>query len=381
MEIDNTASNEQPAQQPQPEQQPAEQQQKVPVQEEKPDTRSFDELSPEEQQDMIKTSFFGEDYGEDSEYDDEKSEDEQPEQKPEDQSETEEETKTEKADGDQEESEKEEEKEDSAGEEDKGENSPLYSAEEFLSLSPETVNPDRLPQAARLVHNQYIKWFNQTIAPRMNALQQFYNNAQAQAQKQPQAQQTPHQDNFNAIAKAEAARRLGVKELDEFNPDHTIMLQRVVTEMQYRQDAQKYQQQMQQQQMQQQQEQMRQFCVNIVNDVKAEYKNDFEVIDAYAEKELRKLPVENFMQVMGDLRSGDAQRVKNVYKMFADRYYAQKKTAAAPQKKQVQAPPQVIGGSSDTGSTSPSWGVRDFAKADSQRKTEMLAERFFSNYK
>ncbi|WP_282013100.1 hypothetical protein [Pyramidobacter piscolens] len=345
------------------------------------DNRGFDELSDEEQQEVLRTSFFGgiEDEPEDEggiegEKDEEEKggtpaddggadgEGKQPEGAPE----------GEKAAG-----------EDPAAAAPKGEAGNEYTPEEFLLLAPDEVDASRLPQAARIVHERDMQYYRDTIQPQLNELaqlRQFRENVlkAQQAGHQPQAQAQPKAPDFNAQVKAEAMRRLGVTSLDDFNVDHQIMVARVTGELQQAE----FQRAQAAQTRQAQAAQAQQMYGSLMGDLQREYGADFALIDRYAMAEMQKMPYQSVMQTMAELQSGDIARIKAVYKGFADRYKASKQTAAPAQpaaKKEVEAPPKVIGGSGGDAGAGMSWGEKDFARASQKDQVRMLQDAFFKN--
>lgn len=262
-----------------------------------------------------------------------------------------------------------------------GEAPGLYTPEEFLLLSPEEVDSARLPEAARIVHERDMRYFNETIRPQLEelkALKARQNQPPAQQPQQAEGQQTPPADamqEFNNAVKKEAARRLGVESIDEFNADHNIMVSLVAGEFQraaFEQQAQARNQQMQMQAAQQN-------YARVMGELAQEYGNDFPVIDRWAMAEIQNLPFGVVNQVMNDLRSGEPAKIKNVYKQFVERYKAQKAAPAPKQQKNAATPPRLINGSNgDTGRSS-GWGIKEFRNADDDAKTAMIKEMFFND--
>lgn len=342
------------------------------------DNRGFDELSDEEQQEVLRTSFFGE-----------------IEDEPEDDGDAEAEEKKDEppagggdgADGEGKRPEGAPEGEKTPGEDPaaaapKGEAGNEYTPEEFLLLAPNEVDASRLPQAARIVHERDMQYYRDTIQPQLNELaqlRQFRENVlKAQQAGQLQAQAQPKAPDFNAQVKTEAMRRLGVASLDDFNVDHQIMVARVTGELQQAE----FQRAQVAQMRQAQAAQAQQMYGGLMGDLQREYGADFALIDRYAMVEMQKMPYQSVMQTMAELQSGDATRIKAVYKGFADRYKASKQTAAPAQpaaKKEVEAPPKVIGGSGGDAGAGMSWGERDFARASQKDQVRMLQDAFFKN--
>ncbi|OON89712.1 hypothetical protein [Pyramidobacter sp. C12-8] len=345
------------------------------------DNRGFDELSDEEQQEVLRASFFGEiedepedeggiEGGKDEEEKDgtpadgdgADGEGKQPEGAPE----------GEKAAG-----------EDPAAAAPKGETGNEYTPEEFLLLTPDEVDASRLPQAARIVHERDMQYYRDTIQPQLDELKQlrqFRENVlkAQQAGPQPQAPAQPKAPDFNAQVKAEAMRRLGVTSLDDFNVDHQIMVARVTGELQQME----FQRAQAESMRQAQAAQTQQMYGGLMGDLQREYGADFALIDRYAMAEMQKMPYQSVMQTMAELQSGDAARIKAVYKGFADRYRASKQPAAPaqpPAKKAAEAPPKVIGGSGGDAGAGMSWGEKDFARASQKDQVRMLQDAFFKN--
>ena len=180
---------------------------------------------------------------------------------------------------------------------------------------------------------------------------------------------------FNNAVKKEAARRLGVETIDEFNADHNIMVSLVAGEFQraaFEQQAQARNQQMQMQAAQQN-------YAQVMGELQQEYGSDFAVIDRWALAEMNNLPVGVANKVMNDLRSGDPVRIKGVYKQFVDRYKAAKGTPAPKQQKEVAEPPRLINGSGGGDQGSSGWGMKEWKSADADTKVRMLQETFFND--
>ena len=339
------------------------------------DNRGFDELSDEEQQEVLRTSFFGgiedepEDEG-DAEAEEKKDEPPAGGNDGKEGKQSEGTSEGEKATG-----------EDPAAAAPKGEPGNEYTPEEFLLLAPDEVDASRLPQAARIVHERNLQYYRDTIQPQLAELQQLrqFRENVLKAQQPGQAQQKqPQTPDFNTQVKAEAMRRLGVTSLDDFDIDHQIMVARVTGELQqadfYREQAERMRQA--------QAAQAQQMYGGLMGDLQKEYGGDFALIDRYAMAEMQKMPYQSVMQTMAELQSGDVARIKAVYKGFADRYKASKQPAAPaqpPAKKEVEAPPKVIGGSGGDAGAGMSWGEKDFARASQKDQVRMLQDAFFKN--
>lgn len=261
-----------------------------------------------------------------------------------------------------------------------GEAPGLYTPEEFLLLSPEEVDASRLPDAARIVHERDMKYYRETIQPQLEELKALKARQNQPPAQQPQqtAEQQPQanpMEQFNEAVKKEAARRLGVESIDEFNADHNIMVSLVAGEFQREAFAQQAQQAQQQARIQAAQRSYEQ----TMNEIAQEYGPNFAIVDRWAMNEMNNLPFGVVQQVLNDLRSGQPEKIKNVYKQFADRYRAAKGQPAPAAQKEVSAPPRLISGSSgDTGRSS-GWGLKEFKNADSESKTRMIQEMFFND--
>lgn len=328
--------------------------------------KSFGQLTDEEQQDVLRESFF-----KDVDEPDENEEADNAASSRNDGTEDEKQQPAEKAEA----------TEGAAEGTPAGEAPGLYTPEEFLLLSPEEVDSARLPDAARIVHERDMRYFNETIRPQLEelkALKARQNQPPAQQPQQTEGQQTPPADamqEFNNAVKKEAARRLGVESIDEFNADHNIMVSLVAGEFQraaFEQQAQARNQQMQMQAAQQN-------YAQVMSELQQEYGSDFAVIDRWALAEMNNLPVGVANKVMNDLRSGDPVRIKGVYKQFVDRYKAAKGTPAPKQQKEVAEPPRLINGSGGGDQGSSGWGMKEWKSADADTKVRMLQETFFND--
>lgn len=256
-----------------------------------------------------------------------------------------------------------------------------YSVEEFLSLDPLSVDSSRLPGAAKQVHEKYLQFYNSQIAPQLAELKQLRamrdklvlgEKPTAEGASRPGSDGDIPIEQFTAAVKAEASRRLGVKELDDFNSEHNIMLSMVASELSAAIQNQKQQREAQTQQIQQAQ----QSSAAAIQELQKEYGSDYSVIDAWALKELNNLPYALHERVVADLRSGDGARIKGVFKAFADRYKASKAqppVSTAPAKA-VPPAPKLIGGSGNEKAVKASWGVKDFSQAGPKQKAAMLIE-------
>lgn len=256
-----------------------------------------------------------------------------------------------------------------------------YSVEEFLSLDPLSVDSSRLPGAAKQVHEKYLQFYNSQVAPQLAELKQLRAMRDKLALGEKPAVEVASRsgsdgdipmEQFTAAVKAEASRRLGVKELDDFNSEHNIMLSMVASELSAAIQNQKQQREARSQQIQQAQ----QSSGAAIQELQTEYGSDYSVIDAWALRELNNLPYALHERVVADLKSGDGARIKGVFKAFADRYKASKAqppVSTAPAKA-VPPAPKLIGGSGNEKAVKASWGVKDFSQAGSKQKAAMLIE-------
>ena len=320
-------------------------------------SQSFDEMSYEEQENYLKDNFL-ESNGADDEDPDQSSNEESRENPSEEKAE--------------EEAEKEDESESSRAK-------PQYTTEQFLSLDPQQVDASRLPDAAKIVHDRYMKYFNDQIAPAMKELQELRafrdKVANGQIPGQPEAEKQTSEDvrqkaiDFAEAAKAEAARRLGVDVIDEFDAGHMAVVTQVATEMTNK----RLQEESSREQTSQKLQQGRQNILNAEKIMKEEFGSDFALIDQWAVQEMENLPMKTVNKITADLRSGDTDKIIAVFRMFGERYKAHIGQASAkPQEK--QNPPALINGSGNQQKSSKSWGVKDFSKASSDDQVKMLID-------
>lgn len=214
-----------------------------------------------------------------------------------------------------------------------------YTQEEFNELDPYDVDPAKLPQAARDVHQRYMDIYARQILPEMQELRAFKQKVLGDIQRAKQNQQVPR-DEFNREVRARACRALGVSEIEDFNSEHQIELARQASnlEMELRDRAQRQNQPTPEQQ---QQQTIAQNARSAYNDMVAEMP-DFKAIDRFAAKEVQNMPYSRSMQIIADLRSGDPQKIKSIYRGFAERY---RKSVSPNTTKKEAAPPKVMGGS------------------------------------
>lgn len=227
----------------------------------------------------------------------------------------------------------EEQKDEGEGEGNEPESEPVpYTEDEFNSIDPFEIDPGRLTKDGAAVHRRYMQMYREQILPELERLRAFRQRAEEIAAANG-AQRDPRQEFANEV-KARAARALGVQELDELNPEHLIELSRqsvmLQNELAAREGA----------------ERGRQETMRRMEALKAalhEEIADFDVIDRFAKADLNNLPYARAQKVIADLQSGDAGRIRSVYKMFSERYAASKKKKTEPA---APAPAKVIRSSS-----------------------------------
>ena len=234
-----------------------------------------------------------------------------------------------------------------------------YTDEEIGSLDPFEVDPERLPSAAQAVHKRYMQMYRESVLPELEQLRAFRQRAEEIARAN-DARRDPRQEFANEV-KTRAARSLGVQEIDELNPEHLIELSRQSVMLQnemYAQDS---------------AERGRQDMARRMDALKASLREEipnFEALDRFAKADLENLPYSKAQRVIGDLRSGDPQRIRAVYKMFGERYAASKKKPASP----VQAPPAKVIHASSGVSMPKSVDYDGFAGASADEQARMIMD-------
>ena len=117
--------------------------------------------------------------------------------------------------------------EEAAVEEDTVEEPVFYTEEELLRLDPYQVDPDKLPEPAKVVHKKYLDIFNKSILPELQQLRAFRQKVESDIQAA-QARVNPREAFVNEV-RNRAMRELGVTELDELNQENVIELSRQPT--------------------------------------------------------------------------------------------------------------------------------------------------------
>ena len=236
----------------------------------------------------------------------------------------------------------------------------LYTEEQFNSLDPFEVDPEKLPGAASSVHKRYMQIYRDEILPELQELRAFKQRVMADVQRA-QAQRDPQKDFMNEV-RARAKKALGVQELDELNSEHNIELSRQAAQLagelniRRQAEAEKAQQ------------------VQRLNGLRESLRTelaDFDDIDRFAKADLANMPYSRAQKVIADMQSGDPSRIRAVYQMFAQRYAESKKPAAPKQK--PETPPPLIGAGGETGGKK-SWNYKDFALAGRDDQAKMLIE-------
>ena len=236
----------------------------------------------------------------------------------------------------------------------------LYTEEQFNSLDPFEVDPEKLPGAASSVHKRYMQIYRDEILPELQELRAFKQRVMADVQRA-QAQRDPQKDFMNEV-RARAKKALGVQELDELNSEHNIELSRQAAQLagelniRRQAEAEKAQQ------------------VQRLNGLRESLRTelaDFDDIDRFAKADLANMPYSKAQKVIADMQSGDPTRIRAVYQMFAQRYAESKKPAAPKQK--PETPPPLIGAGGETGGKK-SWNYKDFALAGRDDQAKMLIE-------
>lgn len=246
-----------------------------------------------------------------------------------------------------------------AVEEDTVEEPVFYTEEELLRLDPYQVDPDKLPEAAKVVHKKYLDIFNKSILPELQQLRAFRQKVESDIQAA-QARVNPREAFVNEV-RNRAMRELGVTELDELNQEHVIELSRQATLVT---------QEMNERKRQIQEQQNRQVQIKEIYQRLTDDFPDFEALDNYAKDELNNLPYIKAEKVKTDLMSGDYGRIKSVYEMFKQRKEAKNKP---PVKKAPPVPPKVITGSTSQNDVK-SFDLNEWAKSNAETQAKMLLD-------
>jgi hypothetical protein len=235
----------------------------------------------------------------------------------------------------------------------------FYTNEELSQLDPYQVDPDKLPEPAKVVHKKYLDVFNNSILPELQQLRAFRQKVENDIQAA-QARVNPREAFVNEV-RSRAMRELGVTELDELNSEHVIELSRqsaLVTQEMSEHKRQTYEQQ-------NRQVQIKEIYQRLTDDFP-----EFNVLDNYAKDELNNLPYIKAEKVKTDLMSGDYGRIKSVYEMFKQRKEAKNKP---PVKKAPPVPPKVITGSTSQNDVK-SFDLNEWAKSNSETQAKMLLD-------
>ena len=249
--------------------------------------------------------------------------------------------------------------EEEAVEEEAVEEPVFYTDEELVQLDPYHVDPDKLPEPAKVVHKKYLDIFNNSILPELQQLRAFRQKVESDIQAA-QARVNPREA-FVKEVQNRAMRELGVTELDELNQEHVIELSRQATLVT---------QEMNEHKRQTQEQQNRQVQIKEIYQRLTDDFPEFNVLDNYAKDELNNLPYIKAEKVKTDLMSGDYGRIKSVYEMFKQRKEAKNKL---PVKKAPSAPPKVITGSTSQNDVK-SFDLNEWAKSNSETQAKMLLD-------
>lgn len=244
-------------------------------------------------------------------------------------------------------------------EEETAEEPVFYTDEELSQLDPYQVDPDKLPEPAKVVHKKYLDVFNNSILPELQQLRAFRQKVENDIQAA-QARINPREAFVNEV-RSRAMRELGVTELDELNSEHVIELSRqsaLVTQEISEHKRQTYEQQ-------NRQVQIKEIYQRLTDDFP-----EFNVLDNYAKDELNNLPYIKAEKVKTDLMSGDYGRIKSVYEMFKQRKEAKNKPLV---KKAPPVPPKVITGSTSQNDVK-SFDLNEWAKSNSETQAKMLLD-------
>ena len=229
----------------------------------------------------------------------------------------------------------------------------LYTEEQFNSLDPFEVDPEKLPGAASSVHKRYMQIYRDEILPELQELRAFKQRVMADVQRA-QAQRDPQKDFMNEV-RARAKKALGVQELDELNSEHNIELSRQAAQLAGELNIRRQAETEKAQQVQR---------LNGLRESLRTELADFDDIDRFAKADLANMPYSRAQKVIADMQSGDPSRIRAVYQMFAQRYAESKKP---------ETPPPLIGAGGETGGKK-SWNYKDFALVGRDDQAKMLIE-------
>lgn len=218
----------------------------------------------------------------------------------------------------------------------------LYTLEEFVTQNPLQIDPERLPESARLVHKRYMEVYEREIAPRL-----------AELEKLKQAPNENAKDTFLEDVQREVKRRLGVNELDVYDMNHVSMVNLVSREMA---DARAENNRL----------------MRLVEDI--QNSPEFAQVDRWSLEQINRMPKANADVILRELHSGDPIRIRAVYDAFALKYKETLQKPAAQVKKEIAPPPKVISGSDTSEKETRKWGYGDFAQASAKEQANMLVE-------
>lgn len=224
----------------------------------------------------------------------------------------------------------------------------LYTVTEFVTADPLSVDPERLPESARLVHQRYMEIYEREVAPKLAELEEL--------KRVQQDTKEGVKDTFLEDVRAEVCRRLGVNELDGYDADHMATVNLVSREMaDLRAEQAK--------------------VMRFADEIKSA--PDFKRVDVWASEQLDKMPKANADVILKEIYSGDPVRIRAVYDAFAQKYREARQplTSAAktaPAKTEIVPPPKVIQGSNESSTEAPRWGYEDFAHASAKEQADML---------
>lgn len=271
----------------------------------------------------------------------------------------------------------------------------LYTPDEYLAIEdPSRVDPERLPQDARFVHERDLKYFNERILPQVRAMNEELvelrnYRARVEAEKTAAvqtAQKGSDEIDFDAItpdqiagyAQMETARLLGVAKIDTTDPKQMAALSYVTTDVTNRlaqakaEAAAKKKEQAEtaarQQQLNYQLGTLKQQLMQDPN---------FEAVDQFALESMKVLPYHVHQAIMQDLHSGDVQRITGVYQFFAQRWaqdqQARKKVEQTAKAATVKAP-KLQGGSNARPSEKREFSMSSWSSGKAQDQTKMLID-------
>ena len=233
----------------------------------------------------------------------------------------------------------------------------FYTDEELAQLDPYHVDPDKLPESAKVVHKKYLDIFNNSILPELQQLRAFRQKVENDIQAA-QARINPREA-FVKEVQNRAMRELGVAELDELNQEHVIELSR---------QAALVTQEINERTRNSQAQQNRQVQIKEIHQRLIDDFPNFDTLDVYARDELNNLPYIKAEKVKADIMSGDYGRIKSVFDMFKQRKEAKNKP---PVKKASPVPPKVIAGSTSQNDVK-SFDLDEWSKSNSETQAKML---------